>query len=305
MNIPDKADADVRVGRRAVHLTNLTKSFWPGIAKRDLLQYYSDVADALIPHVKDRPMVMKRYPNGYRGEFFFMKRAPAERPEWIRICSVKHGSGSSIDFPIVRDLPSLLWMINLGCIDLNPWYSQCDDIYRPDFLHFDLDPVTPATFKHVLETALVIRELLEDVEVRSFAKTTGSRGIHIYVPIVRRATSKEVWQTAKSTALRLERAHPKLVTAVYRVADRPKGRVLVDYNQNALGRTLASVYSVRPKPRATVSAPVTWREVERGIRIEDFRIDNMPQRIRQIGDLWGPLLIRSNRVRLERLSRAR
>jgi len=143
MNIPDKADADVRVGRRAVHLTNLTKSFWPGIAKRDLLQYYSDVADALIPHVKDRPMVMKRYPNGYRGEFFFMKRAPAERPEWIRICSVKHGSGSSIDFPIVRDLPSLLWMINLGCIDLNPWYSQCDDIYRPDFLHFDLDPVTP------------------------------------------------------------------------------------------------------------------------------------------------------------------
>jgi len=304
VRIPDENDTDMRLGRRTVRLTNLSKPFWPHVAKRDLLQYYSDVATAVIPHVADRPMVMKRYPNGYRGEYFFMKRAPAQRPAWIRLCPVEHGSGSSIDFPIVRDVASLLWMVNLGCIDLNPWYATCDDIERPDFLHFDLDPVKPATFEHVLETALVIRGLLDAIDVPSFAKTTGSRGMHIYVPIVRQPTSRQVWETAKSIALRLARDHPKLITAVYRVAERPRGLVLVDYNQNALGRTLASVYSVRPRPRATVSAPVTWREVERGVRIEDFRIDNMVERIRRKGELWAPLLARRNRVPLRRLTDA-
>ncbi len=234
-------------------------------------------------------MVMKRYPNGAAGEFFFQKRAPVPRPEWIEICPIEHASGNIIDFPIVRDLPSLLWIINLGCIDLNPWYARCDDLERPDYLHFDLDPVEPADFGKVLETARILHRALDDLRMPNLAKTTGSRGMHVYVPIVCGPAQKEVWTFAKAMAKSLEQLYPKIITAEYRIGKRPAGRVLVDYNQNAWGRTLASVYSVRPKPRATVSAPVTWAEVKKGFRIEDFRMDNMPDRIRRRGDLWQSL----------------
>jgi bifunctional non-homologous end joining protein LigD len=258
------------------------------------------VAGALLPHLKERAVVMKRYPHGAAGEFFFMKRAPAYRPKWLRVCSIEHASGNVIDFPVIEDAASLLWVVNLGCIDLNQWYAKCDDVDRPDYLHFDLDPVPEAGFDKVLETARYVRDALEALKIRSFAKTTGSRGIHIYVPIVRGPVQKQVWAFAKEFAKALEARHAGLITAEYRVARRPAGRVLVDYNQNAWGRTLASVYSVRPKPLATVSAPVTWDEIDRGIRIEDFRIDNVPERVRDVGDLWKPLLRTQGRLRLER-----
>jgi bifunctional non-homologous end joining protein LigD len=293
----------VRDGGREVALTNLRKPFWPalGLTKGDLLRYYADVAPVLLPHLRDRAMVMKRYPNGAAGEFFFMKRAPSPRPPWIETCAIEHGSGSVIDFPVVQDLLSLLWVVNLGCIDLNPWYARCDDTDRPDYLHFDLDPVKGASFAQVIETALVVKEALDGIGMPSYAKTTGSRGLHVYVPIVRGPTQKEVWEVAKALAQTLAAVQPRLITAEYRVAKRPAGRVLVDYNQNAWGRTLASVYSVRPHPRASASAPVTWEEVEGGVRIEDFRLDNMPERIRRVGDLWAPLLAARGRVRLDRL----
>jgi bifunctional non-homologous end joining protein LigD len=245
-------------------------------------------------------MVMKRYPNGATGDFFFMKRAPQPRPPWIELCSIEHGSGNVIDFPMVQDLPSLLWVVNLGCIDLNQWYAPCDDVDRPDVLHFDLDPVEGTDFARVRETALVVRDALERLSIPCHAKTTGSRGIHVYVPIERGPTQKQVWQFAKEFSHTVAAVYPDLVTAEYRVAKRPKGRVLVDYNQNAWGRTLASVYSVRPRPRAPVSTPVTWDEVQRGVEIDDFRLDNVPQRIRRRGDLWAPLLAR-RRVRLDEL----
>jgi bifunctional non-homologous end joining protein LigD len=295
-------DAVLDVGGRQVKLTNLRKQFWPklGITKGDLLQYYADVSRWLIPHLTDRAMVMKRYPHGAAGEFFFMKRAPSPRPEWIELCSIEHGSGNVIDFPIVQDLAALLWVVNLGCIDLNQWYARCDDVDRPDYLHFDLDPVPGADFGKVVETALLVREALDSLDMTSYAKTTGSKGIHVYVPIVRGPTQKQVWTFAKEFALQMEARKPELVTAEYKVAKRPKGRVLVDYNQNAWGRTLASIYSVRPKPRATVSTPVTWKEVERGVTIEDFRIDNVPARLRKVGDLWEPVLAKTGRVKLEK-----
>jgi bifunctional non-homologous end joining protein LigD len=291
--IPRTAEhVELRFGSREVKLTNLKKLFWPElkITKRDLIQYYADVSGVLLPHLQDRAMVMKRYPNGAAGEFFFMKRAPSPRPEWIELCSIHHGSGNVIDFPIIQDLPALLWVINLGCIDLNQWYARCDDVDRPDYLHFDLDPVPDAKFEQVRETALVVREALESLGMPSYPKTTGSKGIHIYVPIVRGPTQKQVWTIAKEIAHVLASANPKLITAIYKVAKRPKGRVLVDYNQNAWGRTLASIYSVRPTPKAAVSAPVTWKEIEKGIKIEDFRLDNVRKRIAKLGDLWQPLL---------------
>src|SRR5947199_1652075 len=302
IEIPKDAEQiELKVSGREVKLTNLKKLFWPElkITKRDLIQYYADVSSLLLPHLRDRAMVMKRYPNGAAGEFFFMKQAPSPRPSWIDICAIEHGSGNIVNFPVIQDLPSLLWVINLGCIDLNQWYARCDDVDRPDYLHFDLDPVPGATFENVLETALAVREAVESLKMPCYAKTTGSKGVHIYVPIVRGPTQKQVWTIAKEIALVLASENPGLITAVYKVANRPKGRVLVDYNQNAWGRTLASVYSVRPTPKATVSVPVTWEEIEKGVRIEDFRLDNVRKRIKKLGDLWKPLISERKRFQLE------
>src|SRR4051794_24330760 len=305
----DVTATELRVGGKTVALTNLHKPFWPelGITKGDLLRYYAAVADVLLPHLVDRAMVMKRYPSGAHGKFFFMKRAPVPRPDWIETCSIEHESASVIDFPMIQDLPALLWVINLGCVDLNPWYARCDDVDRPDYLHFDLDPVSSkpgaraVPFERVCEVALLVRDALAGLGMTSYPKTTGSRGIHVYVPIVRGPTQKQVWTVAKAFAQSLAKAHPQTVTAEYRIAKRPAGRVLVDYNQNAWGRTLASVYSVRPKPGAPVSMPVTWDEVERGITIEQFNLRNGPERIRKTGDLWKPLLEKRGRFDLTRV----
>ncbi|MBZ5584326.1 MAG: non-homologous end-joining DNA ligase [Acidobacteriia bacterium] len=284
----DRNEIELTVGRKKLRLTNLDKPFWPdlGIAKRDLLQYYIDLSPYLLPHLKNRAMVMKRYPNGAAGEFFFMKRAPAPRPAWIRTCSIEHASGNVIDFPIVQDLASLLWIVNLGCIDLNQWYSRCDDLQRPDYLHFDLDPVPGAGFDRVLPAALLVRDALAEMGMPCYPKTSGSRGMHIYVPIKRGPLQKQVWEFAKELAGSLESRDPGLITAEYRIVNRPAGRVLVDYNQNAWGRTLACAYSVRPTPRATVST--------------DFRIDNVPRRVRELGDLWRPLTMTRGRVDLKK-----
>jgi bifunctional non-homologous end joining protein LigD len=299
--IPDAQTAELTISGRTVKLTNLNKLFWSDldITKRDLLQYYADVSRFLLPHLENRAMVMKRYPHGAAGSFFFMKRAPSPRPDWIEICSIEHASGNVIGFPVIQDLASLLWVVNLGCIDLNQWYATCDDVSRPDYLHFDLDPVPDASFEQVLETSLIVHETLDEYGIPNVAKTTGSRGIHVYVPIVRGPTQKEVWTFAKAFAQELAAKHPHLITAEYRVRNRPPNHVLVDYNQNAWGRTLASVYSVRPKPLATVSTPVTWEEIGRGLRIEDFRLDNVPRRLRELGDLFKPLLTSRRRFRLE------
>ncbi|HSE30367.1 MAG TPA: non-homologous end-joining DNA ligase [Pyrinomonadaceae bacterium] len=301
LKLPKAKGLEVDVGGRIVKLTNLDKPFWPklGITKRDLLQYYIDIAPFLLPHIRERAMVMKRYPNGAAGDFFFMKRAPSPRPSWIEICSIEHESENIIDFPMIQDLPSLMWVINLGCIDLNQWYATCDDVDRPDYLHFDLDPVPGASFEKVVEAALLLKTALDSLKMPSYAKTTGSKGIHIYIPIRRGPTQKQVWMFAKEFSHAVASQMPDLLTAVYKVSKRPKGRVLVDYNQNAWGRTLASIYSVRPTALATVSTPVKWRELEKGIKIDQFRIDNVPARLRKVGDLWKPLLAKRGRFLLE------
>lgn len=305
IEIPTGVDSyDVKCGTKTVALTNLQKIFWPelGKTKRDLLAYYAGISTTILPHLKNRAMVMKRYPHGIAGKFFFMKRAPEYRPPWIETCSIAHKSGNIIDFPMAQDVASLLWIVNLGCIDLNPWYARCDDVDRPDFLHFDLDPVPPAEFAQVREVALLVRSYLEEKSAESYAKTTGSRGIHIYVAIRRGPLQKEVWRVAKRIAFDLAKRHAAIITAEYRVSKRPAGHVLVDYNQNAWGRTLASVYSVRPRPEATVSAPVTWKEIEDGISTSDLRMDCMAARIRKHGDLFKPVLLNRSRCRLEALA---
>ncbi len=302
LKLPRKVNNfEVDLDGKVVKLTNLQKVFWSNLklTKRDLIQYYIDVSEVLLPHLRDRAMVMKRYPNGADGDFFFMKRSPKPRPSWIEICNIEHSSGNIINFPMIQDLASLMWVINLGCIDLNQWYAKCDDVDRPDYLHFDLDPVPGATFETVVEGALLVRDALESLKIPNYVKTTGSKGIHIYVPIQRGPTQKQVWSFTKEFARAVASHSPKILTAVYQVSKRPKGRVLVDYNQNAWGRTLASIYSVRPRPLATASTPLRWSELERGIKMEDFRVDNVPARVRRLGDLWRPLLEKKGRFRLE------
>ena len=301
--IPTRVDnAILKVDGREVRLTNLRKAFWPelGITKGALIQYYADVAPVLLPHVRDRAMVMRRYPNGAAGASFFMKEAPSPRPPWIRICPIDHGDGKVVNFPVIDDRASLLWLINLGCIDLNQWYARCDDVHRPDYLHFDLDPGDGATFEQASECGLIVRDALTTLGMKPYVKTTGSRGLHVYVALKRGPLQDVVHTFAKALATELASRNPKLMTVGYRVAARPKGRVVVDYKQNAWGQTLASIYSVRPKPRATVSTPVAWKELEKGVRLEDFRIDNVRQRITKLGDLWKPLLSAKERTNLDR-----
>jgi len=301
----DATDLVLSFGEREVRLTNLQKLFWKNlkITKRDLLQYYADISPYLLPHLQGRAMVMKRYPNGAEGDFFYMKRAPEPRPDWIDICAIPHDAGV-VNFPIVQDLPSLLWLINLGCIDLNPWYARCDEYNRPDFLHFDLDPGPGSDFAMIRAVALRVNEILDHLGMPVYAKTTGSKGIHVYIPIVRGPLQKEVWTFAKAIAIELESRHPDIITAEYRKVKRPYARVLVDYNQNAWGRTLASIYSVRPTPFAGVSTPVTWEEIEGGVDIKDFRIDNVRARVAELGDLWKAVAVGKKRFDLTKVFEA-
>jgi bifunctional non-homologous end joining protein LigD len=296
----DVDDATVEVGGRRVSLTNLRKVYFPklGLTKGDLLRYYLSVAGALLPHVSDRPMVMKRYPHGVTGDFFYMKRTPSPRPEWIRTCTIEHRSGNVIDFPVIDDRASLLWMINLGCIDLNPWYALCDDPDRPLYIHFDLDPTPETPFSVVREGALIVADVLRGLRMTPFVKTTGSKGVHIYVAIRVGPTQHEVWEIAKEIGHQMARAHPDVLTAEYRVAKRPKRHVLVDYNQNAWGRTLASIYSVRANEAAMVSTPVEWSEIEAGCEPGDFTMLDVAERIARLGDLWRPLLSSRGRFNL-------
>jgi bifunctional non-homologous end joining protein LigD len=297
--IPRNTDnMEVRAGRHAVRLTNLRKPFWPdlGLTKGDLLRYYAGVSPVLLPHLQARAMVMKRYPHGAAGPFFFMKRTPSPSPDWLQTCEIEHGSGTVIAFPMIQDLAALLWVINLGCIDLNQWYARCDDVDRPDYFHFDLDPGPGAPFAQVLEAALLVRDALNTLKMPSYPKTSGSKGIHVYVPIKRGPTQKDVWTFTKAFALTLAEHYPNILTAQYRVAKRPRGRVLVDYNQNAWGRTLASVYSVRPTATASISTPVTWDEIERGLEPQQFTIDVVLRRMAREGDLFAPVL--SGKVKL-------
>lgn len=303
MEIPaDAESATITVDGRKLALSNLNKVFWPalGLTKRDLLQYYADMAYVLVPHVRGKAMVMKRYPNGIAGDFFFMKRAPSSRPEWVQTCSIEHGSGNVIAFPMVQDTASLLWLINLGCIDLNPWYAKCETSDQPDYLHFDLDP-QDAPFEMVREAALIVNDALKTLGMTVFAKTSGGEGMHLYVAIKNGPKQHAVWAFAKRVSFVLAKAHSNILTAEYKIERRPRNHVLLDYNQNRLGATLASIYSVRPTAEASVSTPVTWEEVERGIEPADFTMQNVPERIAKLGDLWKPLTEKRGRYDLGKL----
>ena len=287
---------EITKGKRVLKLSNLDKPFWPdeGITKGDLLAYYREIAPALVPHLKDRPFTMKRYPDGWQGKFFFQKDAPKHMPDWIPTARFEASTRDKppkrrlIDFPLVNDELALLWMVNMGCIDMNTWYSRVDKPSRPDFVLFDLDPSPDVGFPETVRVALLIKQTLDLLELESHAKTSGSEGIHILVPIARRHTFTETREFSEIIAGAIAQAHPGLATTEWTKAKR-RG-VLIDTNQNGEGKTIASAYSVRPKSGAPVSTPLRWDEVDESLDPTAFTMDAVLERVAREGDLFEGVL---------------
>jgi bifunctional non-homologous end joining protein LigD len=287
---------EIRKGKRVLKFSNLDKLFWPeeGITKGDLLSYYRRVAPVLVPHLKDRPFTMKRYPDGWHGKFFFQKDAPKGMPDWIPTASIvvstrdKPRQKRRIEAPLLNDELALLWMVNMACIDLNTWYSRIDKPDRPDWVLFDLDPSPNVGFPETIQVALLVKQALDALELESFVKTSGSEGIHILVPIARRYTYADTREFSAIIAGALARTHRGLVTTEWSKAKR-RG-VLIDSNQNGEGKTIASVYSVRPKAGAPVSTPLRWDEVNEDLDPFGFTMEIVLGRVEKHGDLFEGVL---------------
>jgi bifunctional non-homologous end joining protein LigD len=287
---------EIRRGKRVLKLSNLDKPFWPeeGITKGDLIAYYRAVAPTVVPHLTDRPFTMKRYPDGWQGNFFFQKDAPKHMPEWIPTARILVSTRETprkkrwIDAPLVNDELALLWMVNMGCIDLNAWYSRRDKPDRPDFVLFDLDPSPDVGFPETVEVALLVKQALDALGLVSFAKTSGSDGMHVLVPIERRHTYEDTRRFSEIVAGAIARTNPRLATTEWSKAKR-RG-VLIDSNQNGEGKTIAFVYSVRPREGAPVSTPLRWDEVNEKLDPAAFTMEVVLERVRKHGDLFEGVL---------------
>jgi bifunctional non-homologous end joining protein LigD len=280
-----------------VKLSSADRVLFPddGITKADLFDYYDRVADFIVPHLRDRPFTMKRWREGIAADSFFQKQAPKGIPEWIPTREFRTwprgGKGDSrlVDFPLVNDRDALLWMVQMHCIDMNAWYSRVDKPDRPDFVLFDLDPPEEeGAFALCVRVAHYLHEALDELELDSYVKTSGADGIHIVVPIVRRSTFEETYEFAELLSRKLEAERPGEVTTEW--LKRKRAGVLVDHRQNGHGKTIASAYSVRPKPGAPVSTPLRWEELTEDVRPRDFSMAVALDRAREHGDLFEPTL---------------
>ena len=282
-----------RRGSRLVKLTSADRVLWPddGITKGDLFEYYRRVAPWIVPHLRNRPFTMKRYREGPFAQAFFQKQAPKGIPEWIPTRQFRtwprEGGSRLVDFPLVNDELALLWMVQMHCIDMNAWYSRVDRPDRPDFVLFDLDPPDDG-FALAVEVARLIRAVLEELELPGYVKTSGADGIHVVVPIQRRSTFQQTYDFAERVSRLLERRHEGLVTTEW--LKRKRRGVLVDHRQNGWGKTIASVYSVRPKPGAPVSTPLRWDELREDVRPRDFGFEQVLARLEREGELFAPVL---------------
>jgi bifunctional non-homologous end joining protein LigD len=293
---------EVKRGKRELKLSNLDKVFWPdeGITKGDLIDYYRSVADVLVPHLRDRPFTMRRYPDGVAGKAFFQKDAPSHMPDWISRFHVQVSTREQprrkrwIDAPVVNEELALLWMVNMACIDMNVWYSRVDKPDRPDFVLFDLDPSADVGFAETVEVALILKQALDALGLESFPKTSSADGMHVLVPVERRYTFDDTREFSEIVAGAIARAHRGLATTEWQKSKR-RG-VLIDSNQNGEGKTIASVYSVRPRPGAPVSTPLRWSEVKPGLDPLSFTMPAVLERVRKHGDLFAGVLTTKQRI---------
>jgi bifunctional non-homologous end joining protein LigD len=283
-----------------VKLSSADRVLFPedGITKGDLFTYYGEVADAIVPHLRDRPFTMKRWREGLAGGSFFQKQAPKGIPDWIPTRQFRtwprgqrkdERQSRLVDFPLVSSREALLWMVQMHCIDMNAWYSRVDKPDRPDFVLFDLDPPEDDdAFALCVRVAHYLHEALDELGLASWVKTSGSDGIHIVVPIVRRSTFEDTYDFAERLSRRLEDQHPGEVTTEW--LKKKRSGVLVDHRQNGHGKTIASVYSVRPKPGAPVSTPLRWDELTEDVRPRNFSMEVALERVKAHGDLFEPTL---------------
>jgi bifunctional non-homologous end joining protein LigD len=289
------ADLELPVGRRRVRVTHPDRVLFPGdgVTKGDLAEYYAAIGDAIVPHLRERPFTLKRYPYGIRGQPYFAKQAPKGKPSWIPTRQFRtwprEGGSRLVDFTLVNEPAAAVWMVQMNCIDMNAWYSRVDKPDRPDFVLFDLDPPDSRDgFAKAIRVAHLIRGALEKLELRSYVKTSGADGIHVLLPITRRATFPQTYEFAELLSRQLETEHPGLVTTEW--LKKKRRGVLVDHRQNGHGKTIASVYSVRPKPGAPVSTPLRWEELTERVRPRDFGRREALDRVAKHGDLFEPVL---------------
>jgi bifunctional non-homologous end joining protein LigD len=278
-----------------VELSSPDRVLYPddGVTKGDLFSYYDRIAPVLVPHLRDRPFTLKRYPHGITGDVYFQKQVPRGAPAWIptrQFTTHPRGGGSrQVDFALVNSREALLWMVQMNCVDMNAWYSRVDKPHRPDYVVFDLDPPDePRGFEQAIEVAQLIGRLLDEVGLPGYVKTSGADGIHVLAPIERRATFEQTYAFAEAASRLLEARHPGLVTTEW--LKRKRSGVLVDHRQNGWGKTIASVYSVRPKPGAPVSTPLRWDELTRDVRPRQFTMEVVLERVAERGDLFAPVL---------------
>lgn len=274
-------------------LTNPDKIYWPEdkITKADLLNYYRDIAPYILPHLKNRPLSLKRNPDGIHGQVFFQKDAIKIVPDWIKTFPIKaESTGKTVNYAICNNKDSLLFLANLGCIEMNPWNSVTTQPEKPDYLVMDIDPSDKNKFEQVVDVALVIKDILDKAKLTGYCKTSGSTGLHIYIPLKRRYLYYEVRSFAEVIAQLTQESLPKTTTLERSLSKRKKTQIYIDYLQNSRGQTLASAYSARPKPGATVSAPLEWKEVKHGLAISDFTIKNIGKRVAKKGDLFAGVL---------------
>ncbi len=305
----NKSDSiTLEVDGHTLKLTHLNKVFFPepGYTKRDLVAYYARVADVILPFLRDRPLVLRRMPNGVAGQLFYQKDVGAGMPDWIETAMIET-DGKDVRYAVCNDTASLLWLTHLGCIDHDPWASRVDDLDHPDYLFLDLDPTKDTPFATVVEVAREVCGVLDEAGMKSYPKTSGATGFHIFVPLERVYTYQQAATFGQIISRIVGSRLPDKVTFQRVVAKRPAGRVLLDYQQLAWGRPLASVYSVRPEPRATVSAPVSARELKPSLTPERFTLKSMPERLKKAGDLWADFWQSRQRLEpaLEKLKRGK
>lgn len=282
----------LKIGDREVKVSNLDKIWWPeeGIRKRDVINYYIEIAPWLLPHLQDRPLVLTRYPEGWRGKSFYQKNTPQYAPQWLKTFPMTSDKGRVINYCLVDDVASLIWVVNSGAFEIHPFLSRIESIDHPSFMVLDLDPMEKATWEDICQTALAVGKGLELWGLQGFPKLSGSTGIQIYVPVRPEYTYEQIRLVAQALCQAVNVALPHITTMERAIAKR-EGKLYLDYLQNALGKTLATVYGVRPRAGAPVSVPVTWEEIEAmQLRPQDFTIVTVKERIKDRGDLFSPVL---------------
>ena len=286
---------ELQIGRRRVRLTSGDRVLFPadGVTKGDLAEYYAEVGPAIVPHLRDRPFTLKRYPHGIDDRPYFAKQAPKGKPSWVPTRQFRtwprEGGSRLVDFALVNEPAAVVWMVQMNCIDMNAWYSRIDKPDRPDYVVFDLDPPESRNgFVQAIRVAHLVREALEQLELRSYVKTSGADGIHVLLPIARRYSYSDAYDLAELVSRGLEKENPGLVTTEW--LKKKRRGVLVDHRQNGHGKTIASAYSVRPKPGAPVSTPLRWEELDEKVRPRDFGMKEALARVEKHGDLFEPVL---------------